>query len=100
VEPGRLALDPGSKRIKFSQGNDCEGFRWVSRLDLGGFAPVGAHIEGNTVFLACTEDGSGVLFLDISDPGSMKVLGNCPIPGFPAQVHKKGNLFLGCYGKA
>ena len=94
VEPGWLALDPRSKRIKFSQGSDSEGFRWVGRLDLGGFAPVGTVIDGDVAYMCCTEDGSGVLFLDISDPADMKVIGNCPIPAFPSSLVKKGHLLF------
>ena len=97
VEPGWLALDPASKRIKFSQGNDIDGFRWVTRLDLGGFAPVGTVIDGDIAYVCSTEDGSGVLFLDISDPKAMKVAGNCPIPGFPSSAVKNGDL-LYVYG--
>ena len=94
VEPGWLALDPTSKRIKFSQGHEREGFQWIGRLDLGGFGATRAVIDGDVAYQSCTEDGSGILFLDISDPKAMKVIGNCPIPAFPSSLVKKDHLLF------
>lgn len=94
VEPGYVAIDPATAKIKFAGPNrlpDGQETRFVKRIQMGNLYGEDFVVKDGFVYATLSEETRGMQVVDMRDPMHPKYAGYCPLTGFSASIEVVDN---------
>lgn len=89
VEPGYVAIDPATARIKFAAAHtlpDGKEYKFIKRVQMGNLYGEGYVVRDGFIYATLQEETRGLEIIDARDPMHPKYAGYTPLTGFAGSI--------------